>query len=367
MLHQMQLLSPYMALNQLFNIINDYQLKPEERDNQAEAALALIKELNQEFPKLKPFYEKFCAKTNGAFTTSDANFFIDLNVAIREMTCLMLAAQSGYLNIVKMLIEAKANPLCDVNGKTALYNSVYQGHKDTVDYLLEQKASVEHCPHQTSLAHIAAEQGHAGILKKLLDHNAPIDERDHSQRTALMLAVRNNGKDRSDCIRVLLDNNADVEAQDNQQQNTVAYLTTYRNVKNTQVFLQAGKIPQAIAWTLFQGFDCSKPDLYFCLTVCVPHLPPEAGKFLQELTAIKLLVEYEFQGHRKYLREFVARIFAGSNVGDVIFEYAYYPLETMGLFQFADLKETREKFVKDHQTPVAPPKPATVATRTRWW
>ena len=49
-----------------------------------------------------------------------------------------------------------------------------------------------------------------------------------------------------------------------------------------------------------------------------------------------------------------------SRNADVIFEYAFYPLEQFGIFRCADLKKTREEFEKPQQATAA-------VVKKRWW
>ena len=79
------------------------------------------------------------------------------------------AAQKGYLDIVKYLIEHGAN--ININEQT-ICCALERGHFDVVEYLIEHGANI-HAGYDYALRH-ASEYGHLEIVKYLVEHGADI-------------------------------------------------------------------------------------------------------------------------------------------------------------------------------------------------
>jgi ankyrin repeat protein len=72
------------------------------------------------------------------------NLTSSCNTYYGKSTALMFAAQNGYLDTVKLLIQHGADIHLKGNlGKTALYFAQNRGHQNTVDYLKSMKSSTE--------------------------------------------------------------------------------------------------------------------------------------------------------------------------------------------------------------------------------
>jgi ankyrin repeat protein len=109
------------------------------------------------------------------------------------LTCLMIAANSGHLDICRLLIDKGAQVKAkDSNGWTPLHCAARLGHVEIVRLLCDHGADVE--AHDISgwrPLHVAAEYGHISVLKVLIEErNAEVNARDDDGRTALGWARR---------------------------------------------------------------------------------------------------------------------------------------------------------------------------------
>src|SRR3569832_237685 len=95
-------------------------------------------------------------------------------------TPLIMAAQGGHNDAVRVLLEAKSDPkIRGFAGKTALYKTKERGYGDVVGLLLERHAdpNVKSDAGLTPLIE-AAKNGRLDIVKPLIAHNAAVDARE---------------------------------------------------------------------------------------------------------------------------------------------------------------------------------------------
>ena len=109
----------------------------------------------------------------------------------RDNTALMWAAWVGNLDIVKLLVEAKAElDLQNRIGYTALIKAVWMGRQDVVEFLISVgvKLDMQDDAGKTALMW-AAWIGHWGIVRALVNAGANISIPDDNGATAVMFAV----------------------------------------------------------------------------------------------------------------------------------------------------------------------------------
>jgi hypothetical protein len=110
----------------------------------------------------------------------------------RNEAVLMVAAELGHFDVVKLLIEAGANIHEVDTQKTLLHHAAREGNIAMVEMLLSLKFDVDAATvrwGQTPLM-TAARAGHLGVFALLLEKKSVIDEPDHTGHTLLMYAVR---------------------------------------------------------------------------------------------------------------------------------------------------------------------------------
>lgn len=109
-------------------------------------------------------------------------------------TPLMLAAQSGAVEAVVLLLDAGADPNTkgghSVHRASALYLAARRGHGGAVRVLLERGARADaRLSLGTTAAFAAAERGDVPLLQLLADHGANFNFRDVHGHSALVLAT----------------------------------------------------------------------------------------------------------------------------------------------------------------------------------
>ncbi len=123
---------------------------------------------------------------------------------------LMIAARGNNLELVRFLIDNRANPrLKNRYGDTALMIAALQGHTEIVRLMVERKIDPNHGGWNP--LHYAAFEGRAEIISLLLAGGADINLKAPNGHTALMLAAK---RGHLDAVRVLVGSNADVSVSD---------------------------------------------------------------------------------------------------------------------------------------------------------
>ena len=106
-------------------------------------------------------------------------------------TPLMIAAQTDNLRLTNFLLKLNANPnLRNQYGETAIMLASYHGRTDMVKQLYSKGAEIHHAGWNPLI--YAATNGFLDIIRFLLDAKADIDATSPNGTTALMMAVRGN-------------------------------------------------------------------------------------------------------------------------------------------------------------------------------
>ncbi|CAI7596263.1 unnamed protein product [Penicillium bialowiezense] len=123
------------------------------------------------------------------------------------------AAYGGHTDIVKLLLERKANvDALQLLQRTPLFFATKRDNEATVKLLLENGAdpNFKDCLDETVLG-CAADMGNETILKLLIEWGANVDQRNYRGETALIIAVQ---KEHGHLVESLLEAGADIEISD---------------------------------------------------------------------------------------------------------------------------------------------------------
>lgn len=148
-----------------------------------------------------------------------------------ETTALIAAAKNGHIDVVKYLVglkkgKAKTN-IRDSEGKTALTHAAENGHFEVVDYLTDPRGGRVHPDEDYHNADVrepplyyAAENGYFDIVKLLVDRGADVNVTNEKQITPLMAGVNYPR-----ILRYLVEHGADVNAWDTEGKTVLFYPT----------------------------------------------------------------------------------------------------------------------------------------------
>jgi len=128
----------------------------------------------------------------------------------KVVTALMVAAQEGHADVVKVLLERKANvDLSRSDDATPLFIASMQGHPEVVELLIAANATL-HLDDEAGISPliIACNNGHEQVVRALLAANAPVEQDDPNGRTPLYYACQAG---RAEFVRILLAADASVD------------------------------------------------------------------------------------------------------------------------------------------------------------
>ena len=114
-----------------------------------------------------------------------------------ETTPLFVASWSGYVPIVKLLLDAGADVnIPDDYDTTPLIVASEEGHEEIVKLLLDNNADIDHMSrmHKTALMEASC-GGFTRIVKLLLDRGADYTKKNKNNKTALDFAILYQKKD----------------------------------------------------------------------------------------------------------------------------------------------------------------------------
>lgn len=153
-------------------------------------------------------------------------------------SALMNAAANGYMDVVKVLLERKA----DINaakyeGTCVLHCACMGGHEDIVRLLIEKGAQLDQWDnHRHNTLQVAAKGDHVEIVELLLDNGLKLEETCDG-KTALHLAAKNKNEK---IMSLLLDRGANIDAKCSKGKTALFYACTKGIESNVKILLQRG-------------------------------------------------------------------------------------------------------------------------------
>eukprot|EP00931_Biecheleriopsis_adriatica_P092155 TRINITY_DN65983_c0_g1_i1.p1 TRINITY_DN65983_c0_g1~~TRINITY_DN65983_c0_g1_i1.p1 ORF type:complete len:269 (-),score=67.06 TRINITY_DN65983_c0_g1_i1:52-858(-) len=120
-------------------------------------------------------------------------------------TALFIASTAGHLEIVELLLAARADPTIEKhNGATAVYNAAFFGHAGIVRALIGARAEVNDDFNGWLPIDAGAQSGDAEVVKLLLENKALVNHTLSDGSSPLLKAAQNGF---ADVVRVLLNHN----------------------------------------------------------------------------------------------------------------------------------------------------------------
>jgi ankyrin repeat protein len=156
-----------------------------------------------------------------------------------DLTALFLAAYEGYTDIVQLLLDYGADiSVRNAYGMSALLWTAWNGHTETLQVLLDRGADVEEQDNSEETALIkAAYQGHTEIVRILLDRNVDVNVKNSDGADALIYAA---WQGYTEIVQLLLDKGADVTAEDNVGQTAMLLAAAHGYTDIVELLKQAG-------------------------------------------------------------------------------------------------------------------------------
>ncbi|XP_065335612.1 serine/threonine-protein phosphatase 6 regulatory ankyrin repeat subunit B-like [Cloeon dipterum] len=203
----------------------------------------------------------------------------DFNVVDEKgMTALHIAAENGHLQFVKKFLACATEEVqnqdlgegfvgsklkerlnrCDNEGRTALHLAAESGNVDLVELLLENNADLTHADKvgRTAL-HFAAESGNVDLVEWLLKNNADLTQMDMKGKNAIHYAIKNEKM-----LRFLNKKNGDLLKQRTKYGDTTLHLALNLGFNDAQFFTQhlaleryRGETEEITLWIIKQVDD----------------------------------------------------------------------------------------------------------------
>lgn len=191
------------------------------------------------------------------------NFNIHVLHQDKAATALMLAAEKGSEEIVRMLLDAGADPnLQNKKCETALMLAIPKRHKDIVAILLDKGAdpNLESEGKYTALTYAIQAANWSSlefkeIIAMLLAKGANPNLQNDYGKTPLMYAVLRHAKE---VVEMLLNAGADINLQDDEFQTALMYAVLENSKEMVEILLNAGADFEMININAISAFTLAK-------------------------------------------------------------------------------------------------------------
>lgn len=204
------------------------------------------------------FIDKKASKKDKESTEKASLPDVDVRTA-EDRTPLFLAAERGNLDMVKALVEMKANVnATDKNGLTVILMAAYGGNLEVVQYLVENKVNVfpKTLRSYTTL-HAAAEGNAAAVAAYLIEKGLQVNARAAFQMTPLFSAAMMGNLE---VTKVLIDAGASIDMSITHRKLSLEnnfFKNIFKNnsaaLKRLEAFLSKQSWAQGILVNLWEG------------------------------------------------------------------------------------------------------------------
>jgi ankyrin repeat protein len=138
---------------------------------------------------------------------------VNVNAVWQKLTPLIQACTNGHCNVMKILLEYRANVNAGV--KTALHFAAKEGRLDVARILLENKSNVNaKDDYRNTPLHEAASYGNLELAKLLVANGAEIESKEKGGETPLYTACK---RGHLPIVEYLVSKKADVETRNKSQ------------------------------------------------------------------------------------------------------------------------------------------------------
>lgn len=159
---------------------------------------------------------------------------------VKGVTPLILAAQNGTLELVKLLEQRGANEShVTLSGSTAALQAAHFGRLSVLRHLLNKNRQLLELAnyHHTTPLMRASQEGHLEVVKFLCEMGATVNRKNMQAMTALMLAAqRGNAK----VCEYLIQEGADLNAMTQQASTSLVLACKRQHLKTVEVLVRAG-------------------------------------------------------------------------------------------------------------------------------
>jgi ankyrin repeat protein len=204
---------------------------------------------------------------------------LDVNAVVSDGTLLQVAAYSGQVGAVALLLDRGANPSAkNENGYTAIHLATWYSKLDVIRLLLDRGVPIEE-PDGNGYTplHRAADDAKVEVVQFLLERGANPNARDESGQTPLENALFRNDLE---ITRALLEGGADPtlpSRDDAAPIESAMSVATFELVRDA-VWARAPDTKIALPWgMLMKLFDAQWPQAVACYQRVVPR--PSASEF----------------------------------------------------------------------------------------
>lgn len=158
----------------------------------------------------------------------------------KGVTPLILAAQSGRLDLVNLLENCGANEShVTLSGSTAALQAAHFGRLSVLRHLLEKNSQLLELAnyHRTTPLMRASQEGHLHIVRYLCEMGATVNRKNMQAMTALMLASQRGN---ADVCEYLITKGADLNAMTQQASTSLVLACKRQHVETIEVLVRAG-------------------------------------------------------------------------------------------------------------------------------